>query len=152
LPKGCTARLTVALLELGFLHPPHQAVRCYSDRPRRASGRFGIVLCLKLDRFGRSLRGILDNMAKLTSLGVPFVVPHQFIDTDKDNPMGRFFINIIGSLAQLERGFIRERNKRADAGPGSRKGREADGEEAAQPQAPGPSTSKSSQFWRKAKV
>src|SRR5690349_19317411 len=37
-----------------------------------AAGRFDIVLCLKLDRFGRSLRGILNNVEKLTSLGVRF--------------------------------------------------------------------------------
>jgi DNA invertase Pin-like site-specific DNA recombinase len=71
--------------------------------------RMDVVIVWKLDRFGRNLREILENIQTLDRCGVRFLVPAQGLDTDKDSVLGRFFIHILGAVAELERGFISER-------------------------------------------
>jgi putative DNA-invertase from lambdoid prophage Rac len=71
--------------------------------------RFDVLLVWKLDRFGRSLKHIIENMETLDAAGVRFLVPSQGIDTDQRSPMGKFLMQIIGAFAELERELIRER-------------------------------------------
>lgn len=73
--------------------------------------RMDVVIVWKLDRFGRNLRHILENIQILNDCGVRFLVPQQGLDTDKDSVMGRFFIQILGAVAELERSFIVERTQ-----------------------------------------
>lgn len=71
--------------------------------------RFDVLLVWKLDRFGRSLKHIIENIETLDAAGVRFLCPSQAIDTDNRSPMGRFFIQILGAFAELEREIIKER-------------------------------------------
>lgn len=80
--------------------------RLFADARLR---KFDVVLVWKLDRFGRSLKGLIENINTLDSLGIRFLAPTQMIDTGKDSPMGRFILHLFGALAEFERALIVER-------------------------------------------
>lgn len=63
----------------------------------------------KLDRLGRSVRGILDTVETIKSKGVELVVLTESIDTR--TPMGKFVFHILAALAQMERDLTIERTK-----------------------------------------
>ena len=73
--------------------------------------KFDVVLVYKLDRFARSLQQLLTNMQSLDSYGVRFICVSQGIDTDRANPVSRLMLQIIGAVAEFERGLIVERVK-----------------------------------------
>jgi DNA invertase Pin-like site-specific DNA recombinase len=69
--------------------------------------RFDAVLVWKLDRFGRSLRHLVNAIAELEALGVAFI---SFRDNlDLTTPSGRLMFQIIGAMAEFERALIQER-------------------------------------------
>jgi site-specific DNA recombinase len=68
---------------------------------------FDRVVVLKLDRLGRSLNGLLELYKQLEESGVTVASVHESLDTG--TPYGRFFRNILGSLAEFERDVIAER-------------------------------------------
>ena len=72
--------------------------------------KLDIVLCWKLDRFGRSLRDCLNNLHELDSYGVRFIATTQNLDTDHRNPASRFMLHVLGAAAEFERELIRERS------------------------------------------
>lgn len=84
--------------------------------------KFDIVLVWKLDRFGRSLQQLLDNISTLDSLGVRFICPSQGIDTDRNNPGARLMMHMLGAFAEFERSIIVER-VRAGVAEAKRKGK-----------------------------
>lgn len=63
----------------------------------------------KMDRLGRSLKGIIDTVDGLRDRGIQFVSLTENIDTS--TATGRAFWQFIGLMAELERGLIRERTK-----------------------------------------
>jgi DNA invertase Pin-like site-specific DNA recombinase len=71
--------------------------------------KFDVVLVWKLDRFGRSLQHLIENVQTLDSAGIRFIVPSQNIDTDTRSPMGKFLMHIFGAFAEFERDLIVER-------------------------------------------
>jgi DNA invertase Pin-like site-specific DNA recombinase len=71
--------------------------------------RFDAVCVWKLDRFGRSLRHLVNALADLESLGVCFISLKDNLDLS--TPSGRLMFNIIGAMAEFERELIRERVK-----------------------------------------
>ncbi|MEI9971115.1 MAG: recombinase family protein [Ignavibacteriota bacterium] len=71
--------------------------------------KFDVVLCWKLDRFGRSVMELSTNIQALDGLGIRFIIPGQGIDTDKSNPVSRLLINVLSAIAEFERDLIRER-------------------------------------------
>ena len=71
--------------------------------------KFDVVLCWKLDRFGRSLEHIIQNIRTVDAAGIRFHVPSQGIDTDNHSPLGKFMVHILGAFAELERDLIAER-------------------------------------------
>jgi putative DNA-invertase from lambdoid prophage Rac len=71
--------------------------------------RFEIVLVWKLDRFGRSLQHLIENVRTLNAAGVRFIAVTQGIDTDNSSPMGTFLLHIFGAFAEFERNLIVER-------------------------------------------
>jgi len=77
-----------------------------ADARRR---RFEIVLVAAFDRVARSVRHFLAVVDELSDLGVEFVSARENIDTT--GAMGRMFITIISSIAELERSVIIERIK-----------------------------------------
>jgi DNA invertase Pin-like site-specific DNA recombinase len=72
-------------------------------------GEFSIVLVAAFDRIARSTKNFLEVVDELTSLSVEFVSAREAIDTS--GPMGRMFLTMVGSIAELERSLIVERIK-----------------------------------------
>ncbi len=68
---------------------------------------FDAVLVWKLDRFGRSLRHLVNALAELEALGVTFVSLKDNLDLS--TPAGRLMFQIIGAMAEFERSLIVER-------------------------------------------
>lgn len=71
--------------------------------------KFDVVLVWKMDRFGRSLQHLIENVRKLETHGIRFIALTQNIDTDTKSPMGKFLMHIFGAFAEFERDLIVER-------------------------------------------
>jgi DNA invertase Pin-like site-specific DNA recombinase len=69
--------------------------------------RFDAILVWKLDRFGRSLRHLVNFLAELEALGVAFISLKDNLDLS--TPSGRLMFQIIGAMAEFERALIQER-------------------------------------------
>ena len=83
-----------------------QLNRLMADAHRR---KFDAVLVWKIDRFGRSLKHLVNALADLSAYGVAFV---SFRDNlDLSTPSGRLMFQIIGAMAEFERSLIQERVK-----------------------------------------
>jgi putative DNA-invertase from lambdoid prophage Rac len=71
--------------------------------------RFEAILVWKLDRFGRSVLNLSEQLAQLNSWGIRFLATSQSLDTDQANPTSRLLLHILASVAEFERSLIRER-------------------------------------------
>lgn len=78
--------------------------RLMADAHKR---KFDVVLVWKLDRFGRSLRHLVNALAEFESLGIAFVSLSDNLDLSTAS--GRLMFNIIGAMAEFERALIQER-------------------------------------------
>ena len=81
-----------------------QLNRLMADVHRR---KFEIVLVWKIDRFGRSLKHLVNALADLDAYGVAFVSLRDNLDLS--TPSGRLMFQIIGAMAEFERALIQER-------------------------------------------
>jgi len=88
-----------------------KASRPEFDRLMRDAGKriVDVILCWKLDRFGRSLLHCKSALQELQTYGVRFMATSQNIDTDESNPASRFLVHILMAAAEFERELIRER-------------------------------------------
>jgi DNA invertase Pin-like site-specific DNA recombinase len=68
-----------------------------------------ILIVWKLDRLGRSLHHLIEVIKVLENRQIGFQSLTENIDTT--NPTGKLIFHIFGSLAEFERGLIRERVK-----------------------------------------
>ncbi len=78
--------------------------RLMSDACRR---RFDAILVWKIDRFGRSLKHLVNALAELAALGVAFISLRDNLDLS--TPSGRLMFQIIGAMAEFERALTQER-------------------------------------------
>jgi putative DNA-invertase from lambdoid prophage Rac len=78
--------------------------RLMVDAKRR---RFDSILVWKLDRFGRSLRHLVNAIAELESIGIAFVSLTDNLDLS--TPSGRLMFQVIAAMGEFERELIRER-------------------------------------------
>lgn len=62
-----------------------------------------------ISRFARNTKDLLDLVEQLNSKGVQFVSLKEAIDTT--TPTGLFMLTIFGAVAQLERDYIKDRQK-----------------------------------------
>jgi DNA invertase Pin-like site-specific DNA recombinase len=74
-----------------------------------AQRKFDCIVVYKIDRFGRSVLHLNQQLAALTSYGVRFIATSQSLDTDEKNPTSRLLLQILASVAEFEREMIRER-------------------------------------------
>jgi DNA invertase Pin-like site-specific DNA recombinase len=61
----------------------------------------------KLDRLGRSLKDLIEQVTKFKEMGVSFISLHDHIDTA--TVTGQFVFHLFAALAEFERNLIRER-------------------------------------------
>jgi DNA invertase Pin-like site-specific DNA recombinase len=80
--------------------------RLMADAAKR---KFDCIVVYKIDRFGRSVLHLNQQLAALTSHGVRFIATSQSLDTDEKNPTSRLLLQILASVAEFEREMIRER-------------------------------------------
>jgi len=78
--------------------------RLMADAKQR---RFDMVAVWKIDRFGRSLRHLVNSLADLESLGVSFVSLRDSIDLS--SPSGVLMFQLIAAMSQFERSLLQER-------------------------------------------
>lgn len=78
--------------------------RLMADAKRR---RFDVVLIWKLDRFGRSLRHLVNALAELEAVGVALASLTDNLDLS--TPSGRLMFQVIAAMSEFERELIRER-------------------------------------------
>lgn len=71
--------------------------------------KLDVIAVWKLDRFGRSLRHLVDALAELKAVGCAFVSLRDNLDLT--TPAGRMMFHVIGAMAEFERELIRERVK-----------------------------------------
>jgi DNA invertase Pin-like site-specific DNA recombinase len=88
-----------------------KASRPEFDRLMQNAGkrRADVVVCWKLDRFGRSILNCLLAIQQLQANRVRFIATSQNIDTDEANPAARFLLHMLMAAAEFERELIRER-------------------------------------------
>ena len=71
--------------------------------------RGDVLVVARLDRLARSLSHLLSVIAELDAKGAHFKSLADPIDTTR--PQGRFALQVLGAVAELERALIRERTK-----------------------------------------
>jgi putative DNA-invertase from lambdoid prophage Rac len=69
------------------------------------------VVCVKLDRLGRSLVHLVQVIGELAEHGVALVCPDQGIDTTDSNPAGRLQMHVLAAVAEFERELIKDRTR-----------------------------------------
>ena len=72
-------------------------------------GEYSVVLVAAFDQIAWSTKNFLEIVDELQELGIEFISAREAIDTS--GPMGRMFITMVGSIAELERSLIVERIK-----------------------------------------
>ena len=83
-----------------------------------------ILIVVKLDRLGRNTRDVLNLVHELEEKGASLRVLEPAIDTG--GPMGRMVLTVLGMVAEMELGFIRDRQRAGIDAPkakGAYKGR-----------------------------
>src|SRR5438874_9641557 len=78
--------------------------RLMTDARRR---KFDMIAVWKIDRFGRSLKHLVNALAELEAVGVAFVSLRDNLDLS--TPAGRLMFQIIAAMAEFERALIQER-------------------------------------------
>lgn len=75
----------------------------------RAARPGDVIVVWRLDRLGRSLRDLIDIIERLRQREIGFVSLREQIDTT--SAAGRFYLHMLGALAEFERELIRDRTR-----------------------------------------
>ena len=76
------------------------------------------VIVESISRFARNTRDLLELVERLTVKGVEFVSQKENIDTT--TPTGKFMLTVFGAVAELERGYLLQRQAEGIASAKSR--------------------------------
>jgi len=68
-----------------------------------------IVIVESISRIARNTKDLLEIVEQFKSKGVEFVSKKEAIDTN--TPAGKFMLTVFGAIAELERGYILDRQK-----------------------------------------
>ncbi len=68
-----------------------------------------MLVCVKLDRLGRSTRDVLNLVHELDQKGAFLRILEPTISTN--GPMGRMVLTVLGMVAEMELGFIKARQR-----------------------------------------
>ena len=67
--------------------------------------KLDVIAVWKLDRFGRSLRHLVDALADLEAVGCAFVSLHD--NMDLTTPASRMMFHVIGAMAEFEMSWLK---------------------------------------------
>lgn len=70
---------------------------------------FDVLLVYKLDRLGRSVTDLVNNLHLLSQYGIRFISISQGIDTIADNPASKLLMHVLAAIAEFERSLIQDR-------------------------------------------
>lgn len=79
------------------------------DKCLTALRRGDVLVIVRLDRIGRSVKNLIQVVTDLQARGVDLRVLDQAIDTT--TPAGKFMFHVLASLAEFERDLIAERTR-----------------------------------------
>lgn len=71
------------------------------------TGKVNVILFWKLDRFGRSLKTLLNIFDELTCIGVAFISLKDGIDVTSAS--GKLLVHLLGAFSEFESNLLRER-------------------------------------------
>jgi site-specific DNA recombinase len=81
-------------------------------KQRLATGEYSHLIIMKLDRAFRLTTDMLSTVDELTAADISLhIVDMNGEPVDTSSSMGRFFLNIMAAMAEMERGLISERTK-----------------------------------------
>ena len=101
---GCTpARLYVEHISSVAAHRPQLARLLDQLRPG------DVVVVTKLDRLARSMRDLLNIVAKIEEVGASLHILAMSLDTS--TATGKLMLNVLGSVAEFEREMMLERQR-----------------------------------------
>ena len=66
-----------------------------------------VLVIVRLDRIGRSVKNLIEVVSSLGAKGIDLLVLDQAIDTT--TPVGKFMFHVLAAIAEFERDLIRER-------------------------------------------
>jgi DNA invertase Pin-like site-specific DNA recombinase len=70
-------------------------------------GKIQVVCVWAIDRFGRSLKNLIESLEELHRLGIDFVSLRQ--DLDSTSPSGKLLFQLLAAFAEFEHQLIRSR-------------------------------------------
>jgi putative DNA-invertase from lambdoid prophage Rac len=73
--------------------------------------KFDVLIVWKIDRFGRSVLQLNENIQSLKAAGVRFIAISQGIDTGDSNPAAALLLHLLSAIAEFESEMIKERVK-----------------------------------------
>ena len=72
---------------------------------------FDVLVCVKMDRLGRSLAHLAQLLGEIQTHGVAFIATSQGIDTTSSNPAATLQMHVLMVVAEFEKAIISERTK-----------------------------------------
>ena len=72
-------------------------------------GEFSVLMVAAFDRVARSTKNFLETVDELHELGIEFISAREAIDTS--GAMGKLFLTLISSIAELEKSILIDRIK-----------------------------------------
>ena len=73
------------------------------------AGRFNVLLCWHIDRLGRSLVDVINNVQAIQAANVELILQQQSIDTT--TPVGKAMLSMCAVFSELELSMMKERQR-----------------------------------------
>jgi len=107
MPPGAGGPIAMQVRDVGSGAVRRQAREQLMEAARRRE--IDVVLVWRLDRWGRSVTGLLATLQELEHLGVGFISLTEALDLT--TPAGRAMAGLLAISAEFERRFLRERTR-----------------------------------------